>query len=399
MKKIYRLPPCSIYDVPATETWLSDMAQSGLYLQKAGRSYFIFQKDVPSDTCYRLEPVTGSIPSPDCEIQEHYAQAGWKFVTTVHKSFYIWQRMRPDADELHSDPVVHSTAYEQLLKHLKKNALVYAIFPIVLLAFFLFIMHVSPQPVTLFLASPSMPFLIAAEFLFGIQAVKQFVTLRRLKQSLASGIPAPHQKNYRKGSVPYRITNTCISILQFLIIAMAFCVLILNRKESILGTDTVLPCLPLDILEQNPDFAWHKDSYLKNGTDTFNRISYTWSPFVPVHYDIYQQGEVQDIYQHGDTIATVPSASTEYFQLLFSSLAVPLYKEQLKNSLGLHHDPVITELSHPGFDCVTVTVSDGFSQLFACRGRQVIHIRYWGNAKLDENLDTLADVLARQQAE
>lgn len=399
MKKIYRLPPCSIYDVPATETWLSDMAQSGLYLQKAGRSYFIFRKDVPSDTCYRLEPVTGSSQSPDCEIQEHYAQAGWKFVTAAHKSFCIWQRIRPDADELHSDPVVHSSAYEQLLKHLKKNAIVYAIFPIVLLVFFLCIMHASPQPVTLFLASPSMPFLIAAEFLFGIQAVKQFATLRRLKQSLASGIPAPHQKNYRKGSVLYRITHACIFILQFLIIAMAFCVLILNRKETILETDTVLPFLPLDTIEQNPDFAWHKDSYMKNGTDAFNRVSYTWSPFLPVHYDIYQQGEVQDIYQDGETIATVPSASTEYFQLLFSSLAVPLYKEQLKSSLGLHPDPVVTEFSHPGFDCVTITASDGFSQLFACRGRQVIHIRYWGNAKLDENLDTLADVLARQQAE
>ena len=37
MKQIYQLPPCSIYDVPAMETWLTDLARSGLHLVKAGR--------------------------------------------------------------------------------------------------------------------------------------------------------------------------------------------------------------------------------------------------------------------------------------------------------------------------------------------------------------------------
>ena len=44
MRNVYKLPPCSIYDVAAMEAWLTDLAADGLYLNHAGSSLFAFSK-------------------------------------------------------------------------------------------------------------------------------------------------------------------------------------------------------------------------------------------------------------------------------------------------------------------------------------------------------------------
>ena len=81
MKKRYKFTPCSIYDVPAMETWLSDLAQQGMHLRKTGRCIFSFQKGETSDTKYRLEPIPKDWGcEPDDDMKEAYAQAGWEFV-------------------------------------------------------------------------------------------------------------------------------------------------------------------------------------------------------------------------------------------------------------------------------------------------------------------------------
>lgn len=396
MKKRYKLTPCSIYDVPATETWLSDLAQQGMHLRKTGRDIFSFQKGEKSDTKYRLEPIPKDWGcEPDDDMKEAYEQAGWEFVTVCSKSFFIWRSIRADAKELHSDPLVHSTAYEHLCARLFKSAVQNIILIFGFLAIFICGMLLSPQPVTLFLASPSFPLLIAFEFLCSIQAVRHTLSLHRLKHSLAEGLPAPHHKGYKKRLWLRRTFSICISALWLIIVSMPLFVFILNWNRTTSEIDIPLPYLPLDQLEQSEDFSWHKDTYIKDGADAFNHVSYSWTPLVPVHYDIYQQGEPQKVFTgtEPDAAAVQPSASTEYFQLLLPVFTVPLYKEQLKCLMHTDDNPVITKPQHPGFDHITISKSDEYTQLFACRGNQVIQIRYWGSADLSERLDELSFAL------
>lgn len=393
MKKTYRMPPCSIYDVPAMESWLSDMTQTGLYLQKAGRHFFVFLKKEASDTRYRLEPAPDSCPAPADDVRELFAQAGWEFVTAICKSFFVWRSIQPDADELHSDPVVHSTVYGQLLRRLRIHTISAAILPLFLLAVFVCGLLLSPRPITLFLANPSMPLLILAEALLGIQTVRQALHLRSLKRSLANGQPALHQKDYRKGQILRRILRLAAALPSLLILAIAAGVLLLGWKKTISDVDTALPYLPLDQIENHADFSWHKDAAVRGGVDAYNQAEYVWSPLVPAHYEIYQQGEVQHIYQKEDTIAVAPSAYTEYFRLAHPAFTLPLYREQVSRYIHSDTSSAVTELSHPGFDLVTIAKAEGYTQLFACRGCQYIHIQYWGNADLAEKLDLLANTL------
>ena len=69
MKKLYKLPPCSIYDVPAIETWLFDLAQDGLLLQKTYRCLFVFEDQKQPPACkYRLEPIPDGSRTPAADM-------------------------------------------------------------------------------------------------------------------------------------------------------------------------------------------------------------------------------------------------------------------------------------------------------------------------------------------
>lgn len=395
MRNVYKLPPCSIYDVAAMEAWLTDLAADGLYLNHAGSSLFAFSRQTASYSCYRLEPVTDLCKEPTPDMQEDYDNAGWSFVCVLQKTFFVWRSIRLDADELHSDPVIHSIAYEQIISRLRKNAVCTAALALVLLSMFVCGLLLSPRPVTIFLSNASMPLLVIFHLMSSIRALQQFLRLNRLKRSLADGVPALHQGDYKKGLLLHRTAAFCIGFLALFLILMPLCLFAKNWKKSVPDVTVCLPYVPLPQLE-GEDFSWHKVPYIQNGVDTCNNAEYAWSPLVPVHYEIYQQGEVQSVWHSNGTVATVPSAYTEYFRLSLPCLALPLYEEQLKNAVRLDAGAVVTELSHPGFDRIALACSQGFTQLFACRGRQVIQIKYWGYGRLSDHLDLLADAFVRE---
>lgn len=384
MKKLYKLPPCSIYDVPAIETWLFDLAQDGLLLQKTYRCLFVFEDQKQPPACkYRLEPIPDGSRTPAADMLDDYACAGWEYTAALDRSFFIWRSIRPDADELHSDPLVQSTAYSRLCRRMAKNAAAAALLPVVIFAIFLCGMMLTDKPVTLFLAGPSITLLIAAETIAAIQAVRQLLTLRRLKQSLAYGLSAIHSKDYKKGLRLRRFAQACSSILLLLILSMPVFIFTLNWEKSLSEVNTPLPYLPLELIEPGTG----------RQASPFDSAAYSWTLFVPVHYYIYEQGSSPrsiDYDPASGAVTVNPSVRTEYFQLSLPFLAVPLYKEHLRHYIRRSDSPVVTTYSHPDFDFVTTARSSGYTQLFACRGNQVIHIQYWGPAELSGLLNELS---------
>lgn len=76
----YRLPPCPAYDVEATESWLSAMAQKGFVLTRDGffLGFATFEKTQPQALRYRLEASEKKLAplsedSPPEEAEELYA--------------------------------------------------------------------------------------------------------------------------------------------------------------------------------------------------------------------------------------------------------------------------------------------------------------------------------------
>jgi len=116
-----RILPYSVYDVPAMECWLEEMARKGLHLDDILGQYAYFCKGEPAEVRYRLEPWSDSAPELDEEMESVYAAAGWEYVQkVVGENFHLWRSTRPDARELHDDPIVRSYGFEWAEKRAKR---------------------------------------------------------------------------------------------------------------------------------------------------------------------------------------------------------------------------------------------------------------------------------------
>ena len=198
MKYCYKRPAFDFYDTVAMECWLSDMAKNGLLYTGNNLVYFRFLKAEPQNICYRVEPTTNDEMEPSDEMLSAYTDAGWEFVAHQGNQFFIWKSTRPDATELHTDPIVQSESYRRLCKKLTSTAAftglcVVAIFAIILGGFL-----VSDRPVTLFLTSPLYIFLAVSELFIVVQVVQQARSALRIKKMLADGFSLSHKKDYHK---------------------------------------------------------------------------------------------------------------------------------------------------------------------------------------------------------
>ena len=112
-----KILPYSVYDVSAMEGWLEEMARKGLHLDVLAGQYAWFEKREPAEIRYRMEPWAGDVPRLDDEMEAVYEAAGWEYVQrVVDEHFHIWRSVRPDARELHDDPIVRSFGFDWAVK-------------------------------------------------------------------------------------------------------------------------------------------------------------------------------------------------------------------------------------------------------------------------------------------
>ncbi len=122
-----RIAPISIYDVPAQQAWLEDMAARGYFLSEYQAGVFTlasFTKVGPEAVRYRLEPMAAKEAYPDAARREVYRSLGWEYVSTAGKTMYVWRCDDPAAPELHTEPETEARAYDRLRRALRRvNAL------------------------------------------------------------------------------------------------------------------------------------------------------------------------------------------------------------------------------------------------------------------------------------
>ena len=111
-------PPCSEYDIPAMEAWLSQQAAEGRELTDWCR----FRQAEPQDCQFALEPAEKGQYKPTEEQREAYGDAGWAFVCSS-RLFLVWRSTRPDAAPLRTDPTADSWAYGRLWKRVRNGTL------------------------------------------------------------------------------------------------------------------------------------------------------------------------------------------------------------------------------------------------------------------------------------
>ena len=95
-----RILPCPSYDMEAVESWLTDQAKQGWYLERQGDYFgrFHFRKDVPRALPYRLVSSLESTTvlqqtrihgsPPPQEVLDLAAYSGWEYVALI-EGFYV----------------------------------------------------------------------------------------------------------------------------------------------------------------------------------------------------------------------------------------------------------------------------------------------------------------------
>ncbi|MFR5047771.1 MAG: DUF2812 domain-containing protein [Faecalispora sporosphaeroides] len=395
MKYCYKRPAFDFYDTVAMECWLSDMAKKGLLYAGNNLAYFRFLKAEPQNICYRVEPITNDEMEPSDEMLSAYTDAGWEFVAHQGNQFFIWKSTRPDATELHTDPIVQSESYRRLCKKLIRSAVGTGLCVVVIFLILLGGFLVSDRPVTLFLAS-SLYLLLAISELFGVaQVVKQAKSALRIKKMLADGFSLSHKKDYHKEYRVYRIINVLSLLFSIAILTTAVLTLTTDWRKSVVNVEQPLPYLSLDLIEQSEEFAWAEPVFIFDpDIDYTNYVDFTWTLWVPEHYEIYQEGAEQSHKWPDGSGYYSPSATTEYYRLTFSAFAPALFDELMELHLWENEEYIIYEPD--AFDRTVIAKDEYMTHLFVQWGKQVVYIRYHGYADLGERLELLADALSSQ---
>ncbi len=157
-----------------------------------------------------------------------------------------------------------------------------------------------------------------------------------------------------------------------------------------------LPYIALDLIEQSENFVWNDPFYFNNdGIDYTNYADYSWTLFVPEHYDIYQSGGDQNHKWPDGSGYYSPSASTEYYHLSIPFFAPLLFDELMDIHLWEDYEQyVITE--YDSFER-TVIAEDGYMKhLFVLEDNQVFYLRYHGYVDLSERLYLLDEVISTE---
>lgn len=144
MKKML---PESIYNTPAIEAWLSDQARRGWWVQRLSGYRAVFQEGAPGECRFRLEPQLDRPERPDGETLALYNDMGWEYVTSYGDELYLWRAARPDARELHTDPVAQGMAIDGLARILKRRMWTYVVGDALFLGLLAYALLIRPDGV------------------------------------------------------------------------------------------------------------------------------------------------------------------------------------------------------------------------------------------------------------
>ena len=200
----YRLPPCPAYDIEGTESWLSDLAEEGLFLEKDGFlfGFASFRRGEGKQRRYRLEAApqpTGLFSDqdrPDEEAEELSRLAGWEYIAN-RGDFYIFATDDPQAAELNTDPRVQALALEKVRRR-QRQTLFLTFFWLVIYP--LFSLKGDVLRSAIYLGAPI--FLLGHLLILWIifSPLREFFHLRKLSRRLQEGLPADHHKDWKKSA-------------------------------------------------------------------------------------------------------------------------------------------------------------------------------------------------------
>lgn len=365
---VRRLVPCPPYDVEACESWLGDMAEQGLMLERWGGFEARFRRETPRPVRYRLTAarLKGSVlfsppGSPDAGEEALYEEAGWHFVCRQNE-FYIYACDDPAAPELHTDPAVQALSLKMACRSAVFSFVCWAIV-IALRSSELFsgdgFLNLVEYPLTALVFA----FCYLSLMLTSLQNLYCIFSLRR---KLKRGLPPDHHKNWRWSAPLHRCANGLWRLALPFLIVLLFCVIFHpDRSTYLRNTEEEKAAMPFATLEDLAEGTFVPDE------ERYQYSELRRSLLAPTIWEYSESGQ---IVQGGravlDTYMTV-----DYYDTLLPLLA-RLLAPALHGQEELLADVPLTAPELPGMDAVYFygSESGAFWQLILVQDDRVVSV-------------------------
>lgn len=396
-KTVYKLRPSDYWRIGEHESWFADMAAKGFYLKKMGLQFVKFVKGEPKEMMYRIDVSIEKKITPE-QIQM-YAESGWDYVTS-NKYFHVFSSpVERNAAELHTDPAEQSYTLMELDKKLALNAGFVAIALILMISMLFAIWFLDETPTFILVQGMAIQQTILAIF-FGYSAytsLQAAISIRALRKALLEGKPIDHHAPWKKH---HRLNSTLAFIFTVVVGLSAiipFVQLVKMDTKTMPEASIDLPFVRLADVEQNPGLV-RDEPYMIDKVDWGNRYTYNWSPLAPVQYETDENGVVPGEKWEDGSGEYSPSIQTKVYQLSIPAMADNLISDLIKRYNYESRDEDYVKTKHPNFDLLIVHEEKEVKEVFAAKGKAVMHVRYYGYADINaviENIEKKIELILK----
>lgn len=377
---VYRLVPCPCYEVEACESWLTDMAAQGLFVEKLGRTLARFRRGLPQTVRYRLTAarLKGSwldvVPSEPLSTEKAlYAEYGWEFICS-QQEFFLYACRGPQAPELHTDPAVQALS----LKMARKSAW-WALIGGNAVLVIQFALNGRGRLARLFV---EMPLLSCCMYLYFFGALflaaRDLYNILQLSRRLGRGYAPYHRKNWHPTAWVNRISRGITVCAFFLGILLAFWMFVqFSSRQPIKDYQGPLPFATLQDLT---------DGTLVQDEDEYNSLERRHSLLAPTILEYSESGVILQ----GKEAPWDPSLSVQYYDTRSPWLAKLLVNDLHQQRSILAEEPQpLPDLA--GMDAAyAYSGKEGvFRQLILVQGNRVLSV-LWVDPDGTHGFDRLA---------
>lgn len=378
MNTIKRFMPISIYDITQVEAYLMHMARKGYFVKKINL-FATFEKGVPEEAIYRLEPFGENQKQPPEDMLLYFKEQGWEYICTAGL-FHVYKATRADVTEIHTDPVTQGETFAYLNKKLKFLFWLITGLYIFSGGMLLFVSFFHDQPIYFNVRYSGLTLKVTLITLYIItiyNSLRDYRKIKKLKNQLESGVRMCHNEKYKP-----RYGQYVAFALPLLLLIPMFWAQHYDRKsyweKSLLEYEGQLPTIPLSSVETNPEFTIVYGDEEERSYD--NVIMHRWTELAPAVYIVEERGEIAGQRWKDNSGTYSPSMDTEFYELRFELLANPLYEELIedKNELYRYEKLQYKELLDTSFDQATLISREASQMFFGRSGKKVIFIKYYG---------------------
>jgi hypothetical protein len=396
LKTVIRFANIGVHRIGEQESWLQDMALEGLFIKKVGRVFCRFEKAEPMQMKYRIVPAR-DMPMT-MQMKQASAENGWDYVTS-YSAFHLYSSpAQANAPELQIPPADYAKRLKRLSDMFLAAILGFVVYGAIQIFQGYYNFSESKTPYLDMLNAYPLVTILLLVFLVCllVNSIIMAVSINKLMKSLSAGNPidhnAPWQKERRTGWIK------AVAFFIFFVFVLVFpftqTTVIGSERKTLPQETGSLPIVRLAEIENNPGLIRDEEN-AGDDVDYSNSIAQAASLLAPVQIESCESGLISTEKWKDRDGEYTPSISNAIYKL-----ASPFMAERVMLELILYYEDILkmtadyipcTEISSPHFDRLFVSESNGYFEMFAVKGKVVVHITYGGHAGSDTIIKEVAD--------